>query len=271
MLRTFCFLRVWCLNCPLLQPDEAFHGLCLTIIDFGSHSPSCAFSTLDLCSLEESRPASGTPESGFTSRAAAPDPAANSHAPLPGPSLGMKLPPSPQPLAPRLLLGFQHCSPVVQADPALVAVRVAVGAADWLQVPWASYPGCPILADAAGILAAINLRKQHGIRPNTGSRRGRNPHAASRRCGHSACSSCREVNWRYYFESAQAVRRSESSLQKFLVTRFPAGVRGRHGTEEGLPWVRRCLMKAAGNWEPGHTPEPLSSKSDRFKSCCSLW
>lgn len=43
------------------------------------------------------------------------------------------------------------------------------------------------------------------------------PRAASHHRSHSGCSSCREVNWRYYFESAQAVRRSESSLQKFLI------------------------------------------------------
>lgn len=105
----------------------------------------------------------------------------------------------------------------MEADPTLVAVRGAIGAADWLQVPRASYPDRPILADAAIILAAINLQKQHRISPNIGSFMERNPHAASHHCSHSTCSSCREINQRYYSESAQAIRRSESSLQKFLI------------------------------------------------------
>lgn len=93
-----------------------------------------------------------------------------------------------------LLLGFQQYSLVVEADPTLVAVRVAIGAADWHQVPWASYEDGPILANALGILVAVNLRKQHRISPNLASLMERNPHAASHHHSHSACSSCQEVN-----------------------------------------------------------------------------
>lgn len=58
----FCFSFVSCLNRPLLQPAEDVHGLYLTVIDFCSHSPSCAISTLSLCLLEESRSVSGIAE-----------------------------------------------------------------------------------------------------------------------------------------------------------------------------------------------------------------
>lgn len=78
-----------------------------------------------------------------------------------------------------LLQGFQQISPVVEADPTLVAVCGAIGAADWLQVPWAGHPEGPILADAAGILAAINLGKQHNIGPKVSSCPERTNHAAS--------------------------------------------------------------------------------------------
>lgn len=212
----FCFL-VWCLNCPLLQPAEVFHGLCLTIIDFDSHSPSCAFSTLALCSLEESRPVSGITGTSITLVLAGSAPSyeftCSSAQTISG---GQRCHPYLEHLALSLLLGFQQYSRVVEADPTLIAVRGAVSAADWLQVPWASYPDRAILPNAARILAAINLRAQHRISPNVGSLMERNPHAVSHRP--SACSSCREVNYRYYFESAQAVRRSISSLQEFLIT-----------------------------------------------------
>lgn len=58
------------------------------------------------------------------------------------------------------LLHIGPVFPVVEADPAVIAVCVAVGAAHWLQVPRASYPDRPILADAAGILAAVNLNSK---------------------------------------------------------------------------------------------------------------
>lgn len=92
---------------------------------------------------------------------------------------GTELPPLPQFHTLLLLWGFQQISPVVEADPTLVAVRGAIGAADWLQVPWAGHPEGPILADAAGILAAINLGKQHNIGPKVRSCPERTSHTAS--------------------------------------------------------------------------------------------
>lgn len=62
-----------------------------------------------------------------------------------------------------VLLNVCPVLPVVEADPTLVAVRGAIGAADWLQVPWAGHPEGPILADAAGILAAVNLNSKGNI------------------------------------------------------------------------------------------------------------
>ena len=81
----FCFPLVWCLNCPLSQPAEVFRGLCLTSIVFGLHSPSCSFSTLSVCSLEESRPVSEIAESSIAPRLVV---SATSHAPLPSPPSG---------------------------------------------------------------------------------------------------------------------------------------------------------------------------------------
>lgn len=106
----------------------------------------------------------------------------------------------------------------MEADPTLVAVCGAIGAADWLQVPWAGHPEGPILADAAGILAAINLGKQHNIGPKVSSCPERTNHTQLPTPRSSARSSSREETQRYHFESAQAVRSRETSLQKFLIT-----------------------------------------------------
>lgn len=78
---------------------------------------------------------------------------------------GTKLPPCP---GPRPLWGSQPDSRVVEADPTVVAVRVAIGATHWFQVPWASYPGPPVLGNATGVLTAIKLWKQPRISPNFG-------------------------------------------------------------------------------------------------------
>lgn len=89
--------------------------------------------------------------------------------------LGTELPPSPRVSCPAAPLGFHISSPVVEADPALIAVCGAICATDRLQVPWAGYPTRPILADAAGIQAAINLWKQHSISPGVSSHNERQP------------------------------------------------------------------------------------------------
>lgn len=92
-------------------------------------------------------------------------PAAKAPAPHPW---GTKLTPCLSPL-PRPLWVPSENSRVVEADPTVVAVRVAIRATHWFQVPWASYPGPPILGNATGVLTAIKLWKQPRISPNFGS------------------------------------------------------------------------------------------------------
>lgn len=224
---TFCPTPAWCLSCPHCR-------LCLTTTGFGSHSPSCSFSTLAPFSLEEreeSRPESRIKEQHHL-KAGGVATQLQRHMPLiPG---EQSCQPCLEPPAPRPLWGSPHDSRIVEADPTVVAVRVAISATHWFQVPWASYPGPPILGDATGVWAAIKLWKQPRISPDFGSLRERNPPASSHH--HHACSCCWEANQRRYWEPAQAVRRRESSRQKFLIMHLCK--------EAGWLWVRQCLMKA---------------------------
>lgn len=154
MLCTCCPTSAWCLSCP-------HYKLCLTATGFGSHSPSCSFSTLALCSLEESRAVSGIKEQHHLKAGGVVTQLQRHKLLIPGVQ-------SCHPWPCGVLWGCQPDSRVVEADPTVVAVCGAIAATHWLQVPWASHPGPPILGNATGVLAAVKLWKQLRISLNLG-------------------------------------------------------------------------------------------------------
>lgn len=95
----FCPPPAWCWNCP-------HYRLCLTTIGFGSHSPSCSFSTLALCSLEESRPVSGIMEQHHLKAGGVGTQLQRHMLLCPGHPWGTKLPPLPGTPCPEASAGF---------------------------------------------------------------------------------------------------------------------------------------------------------------------